>query len=125
MVINPVNVYVGGQLKALRKIAVATDAEVADVLGILPETLAKIELGEVRLGPVAVQRLCEVYGVKPDWFFSGLKPARTRDVPGQFSTESDHDNLIKIFNLLDIDSRQAVCDFAKMMLVRDRAGAAE
>ena len=52
------------RLRAARKAAHLTQADVARAFGRTQSFVSKIESGEIRLDPIELQRLAELYGVE-------------------------------------------------------------
>jgi transcriptional regulator with XRE-family HTH domain len=52
------------RLRAARKAAGLTQAEVARAFGRTQSFVSKIESGEIRLDPIELQRLAQLYGVE-------------------------------------------------------------
>ena len=51
-------------LRAARKAAGLTQAEVAQAFGRTQGAISKMENGEIRIDPIELQRLAELYGVE-------------------------------------------------------------
>lgn len=61
-------------LRRARKAAGLTQVEVARIFDITQGTISKMELGEVRIDPIELQRFAELYGVE----ITELLPPRER-----------------------------------------------
>lgn len=68
-----VDVFVGAQLKVLRKSAGLSQTELANQVGVTFQQIQKYERGMNRIGASRLWSLCEVFNVKPDRFFDGLE----------------------------------------------------
>lgn len=68
-----VDVFVGTQLKALRKSAKWSQTELAKKVGVTFQQIQKYERGTNRIGASRLWDFCLVFGVKPGQFFDGLE----------------------------------------------------
>ena len=67
-----VDVYVGAQLKILRKSAKLSQTDLAEQIGVTFQQVQKYERGTNRIGASRLWSLCQVFDIKPDRFFEGL-----------------------------------------------------
>lgn len=69
---DPVDVHVGGRLKALRKERKLSQTKVADFLGLTFQQVQKYERGANRIGAGRLYRLAQFLHVPVSYFFEGL-----------------------------------------------------
>jgi transcriptional regulator with XRE-family HTH domain len=69
-------VRIGARFRALRNEAGLTQAEVAEAVGVAPETMSRIERGRLQPSTDLVSRLAKAIGVEPGALFtsSSVKP---------------------------------------------------
>jgi len=68
-----VDVFVGAQLKFLRKSAGLSQTEFANQVGVTFQQIQKYERGANRIGASRLWSLCQVFNVKPGRFFDGVE----------------------------------------------------
>lgn len=69
---DPLDVEIGGRVRALRESRGFTGGGLASVLGINPMTVQRLETGHYSLRPERMVKICRALGVEPNWFFEGL-----------------------------------------------------
>ena len=67
-----VDVFVGKQLKILRKNAGMSQTDLADKVGVTFQQIQKYERGTNRIGASRLWAFCGVFSVSPNQFFKGL-----------------------------------------------------
>jgi DNA-binding transcriptional regulator YiaG len=67
-----VDVFVGKQLKALRKNAGMSQTNLAEQVGVTFQQIQKYERGTNRIGASRLWAFCQVFSVNPNQFFQGL-----------------------------------------------------
>lgn len=68
-----VDVFVGAQLKALRKSAGMSQTELANQVGVTFQQIQKYERGSNRIGASRLWSFCRAFDVKPGRFFDGVE----------------------------------------------------
>lgn len=68
---HPVDVYVGGRVRAARLARDMSQVDLGDALGITFQQIQKYEKGRNRISCGSLLRICEVLGYGPAWFFEG------------------------------------------------------
>ena len=68
-----VDVFVGAQLKVLRKSTGLSQTELANQVGVTFQQIQKYERGTNRIGASRLWSLCQVFNVKPGRFFDGVE----------------------------------------------------
>ena len=61
----------GKRLKFLRKSWGFTQKEMADYLGLAQGQIAKMENGSRSIRPEAVEKICLLFNINPEWFLYG------------------------------------------------------
>jgi transcriptional regulator with XRE-family HTH domain len=75
---NPIDEHFGARIRMRRTMLSLSQQKLADALGISFQQMQKYENGTSR---ISVSRLCaiaDVLDVRPEFFFQGVPPARTR-----------------------------------------------
>lgn len=70
---TPVDIFVGVQLKALRKSAKLSQTDLAEKVGITFQQIQKYESGTNRIGASRLWDFCKLFNVKPGYFFQGVE----------------------------------------------------
>jgi len=68
-----VDIFVGSQLKALRKEARLSQSDLAEKVGVTFQQIQKYERGTNRIGASRLWSLCKIFDVKPGRFFEGVE----------------------------------------------------
>jgi len=68
-----VDVFVGAQLKSLRKSVGLSQTELANQVGVTFQQIQKYERGTNRIGASRLWSLCQVFDVEPGRFFDGVE----------------------------------------------------
>ena len=68
-----VDVFVGAQLKSLRKSVGLSQTELANQVGVTFQQIQKYERGTNRIGASRLWSLCQVFDVEPSRFFDGVE----------------------------------------------------
>ena len=71
-VINPVDIHAGHRLKAARTMKGISQGTLADELGLTFQQVQKYETGSNRISASRMWKMCEIFGVTPNYFFEGL-----------------------------------------------------
>ena len=74
---NPVDIYVGHQLKVERKRQRMSQTELAELLGLTFQQIQKYEAGQNRIGASRLWDMAQVLNVSVDYFFDGLSKKKT------------------------------------------------
>lgn len=111
---DPIDIYVGGQLRMARELAGLTQTAVGRKLGMSFQVIQKYEQGEIRVSASRLYQLAQLLGKSTDYFFEGVA---ITDGAGIGTLDRADIELVRAFrNLQNADLRQLL-----MRLTRDIA----
>lgn len=105
---DPVDIYVGSQLRLARELTGLTQTEVGRALDMSFQVIQKYEQGEIRISASRLFQLARLLRKSPDYFFDGLADT---DVPGIGAVERSDIELVRAFRTIESDE-------LKQLLVR-------
>lgn len=78
---NPVDKYIGEQMRRRRVILKLSQGNLAKALGVTFQQVQKYETGMNRISASRMFDLCQVLGVEPNYFFNGMDSEIIRQSP--------------------------------------------
>lgn len=113
---DPIDVYVGAQLRVARELAGLTQTEVGRKLAMSFQVIQKYEQGEIRVSASRLYQLAQLLGKSPDYFFEGIAIA---DGAGIGALDRADIELVRAFrNLHNADIRQLLMRLARDIAVK-------
>jgi transcriptional regulator with XRE-family HTH domain len=102
---DPIDIYVGNQLRVARELAGLTQTEIGRSLGMSFQVIQKYEQGEIRISASRLFQLAVLLGKPLDHFFVGFGD----DVAADSGLDRRHIELIRAFRLIQsAELRQAL-----------------
>lgn len=95
------------RLKRIRKETGLTQEEFAKSIGVTRSPIAAAESGKSKLQPLAIRRICELYGINETWLLTGDGHMRnTYDIP-----DDELKGLLEVYSKLPEKSRKKFVNF--------------
>ena len=100
------------RLKKVRKETGLTQAEFAAAIGITRSPIAAAESGKSKLQPLAVRKICEIYGINERWMQTGEGNMRnTYNIP-----DDELRNLLEVYSKLSEPLRKKFISFLSELI---------
>lgn len=97
----------GERLKKVRKETGLTQEEFAIAIGVTRSPIASAESGKSKLQPLAIRKICELYGINENWLQNGEGNMRnTYNIP-----DDELKNLLDVYSKLPEPSRKKFISF--------------
>jgi transcriptional regulator with XRE-family HTH domain len=116
---DPVDRYVGGQLRLARELAGLTQTEIGRALGMSFQVVQKYEQGEIRVSASRLFQLAGLLRKSPDYFFEGIAAT---EVPNIGTIERSDIELVRAFRTIQSgELRQLLVRLARDIVEKRRA----
>lgn len=100
------------RLKKIRKETGLTQENFAISIGITRSPIASAESGKSKLQPLAIRKICEIYGINEKWLITGNGNMRNiYDIP-----EEELKSLIDVYSKLPEQSRKKFISFLESIV---------
>jgi transcriptional regulator with XRE-family HTH domain len=118
---DPIDIFVGGRIRARRITLGITQEKLAGRLGLTFQQIQKYEKGVNRVSAGTLHRLSDVLSVPIQFFFSDSEDERPVDAPSGLLQDRQAAAVLRAFaRITDKQARQAVLEFIRTLVPSGR-----